>query len=66
MKRNGTSPVQSLMDRKSAAKYLGLSPKTLAVWDSTKAHDLKPRKIGRLVRYRKEDLDEFIERRLRA
>jgi predicted DNA-binding transcriptional regulator AlpA len=56
-----------LMDRKKAAEYLQVAVGTLAVWDSTKRHpDLKPRKIGRLVRYLKSDLDEFIERRLRV
>lgn len=53
-----------LLDRKSAAKYLCVAPGTLAVWDCTKRYDLKPRKIGRAVRYRRSDLDKFIEERL--
>lgn len=55
---------ESLLDRKTAAKYLNLSPGTLAVWDCTKRYDLSPIKIGRAVRYRKADLDKFIEQRL--
>ena len=53
-----------LLDRKTAAKYLGLSPGTLAVLDCTKRHDLNPIKIGRAVRYRQSDLDQFIEQQL--
>ncbi len=54
----------SLLDRKTAAKYLRVSPGTLAVWDCTKRYDLKPIKIGRAVRYRRSSLDKFIEDRL--
>lgn len=52
------------LDRKTAAKYIGFSPGTLAVWDCTKRYNLKPIKIGRSVRYRKAYLDEFLESRL--
>ncbi|MBD2704829.1 helix-turn-helix domain-containing protein [Spirosoma sp. BT702] len=55
---------ESLLDRKSAAKYLRISPGTLAVWDCTKRYDLKPLKVGRSVRYRRSELDKFIERQL--
>ncbi|MFM1998103.1 MAG: hypothetical protein RL204_50 [Bacteroidota bacterium] len=51
---------EPLLTRKCAAKYLGVSPDTLAVWDCTKRYDLKPIKVGRAVRYRKADLDKFI------
>lgn len=54
----------TLMDRKTAARYLRVSPGTLAVWDCTKRYDLKPLKVGRSVRYRKADLDKFVERQL--
>lgn len=56
---------EPLLDRKSAARYLSVSPGTLAVWDCTKRYDLKPIKIGRSVRYRRIHLDHFIEQRLR-
>ena len=55
---------EPLFDRKTAAKYLRVSPGTLAVWDCTKRYDLKPLKVGRSVRYRKADLDAFAERQL--
>jgi len=57
--------LEPLLDRKSAAKYLGLSPGTLAVWDCTKRYDLKPLKVGRAVRYRKSDLDDFLNNQLK-
>ncbi|MCF2491127.1 helix-turn-helix domain-containing protein [Dyadobacter sp. CY347] len=53
-----------LLDRKTAAKYLAVSPGTLAVWDCTKRYDLKPIKVGRAVRYRRSDIDKFLEQRL--
>ncbi len=56
---------EPLLDRKTAAKYLSVSPGTLAVWDCTKRYDLKPLKIGRAVRYRRPDLDDFINSRLK-
>ncbi|MEZ0540418.1 helix-turn-helix domain-containing protein [Fibrella arboris] len=55
---------EPLLDRKTAARYLRVSPGTLAVWACTKRYDLKFIKIGRAVRYRKADLDHFIEQRL--
>ncbi|WP_338875022.1 helix-turn-helix domain-containing protein [Spirosoma sp. SC4-14] len=55
---------ETLLDRKEAAKYLRISPNTLAVWDCTKRYDLKPLKVGRSVRYRRSELDKFIERQL--
>lgn len=54
-----------LLDRKTAAKYLAVSPGTLAVWDCTKRYDLKPIKVGRAVRYRKADLDAFLDAQLK-
>lgn len=67
MKRNPMnqpSNPEPLLDRKQAAKYLGLSPGTLAVWDCTQRHNLNPIKVGRSVRYRRSDLDFFLEQRL--
>ncbi|PSR55781.1 DNA-binding protein [Adhaeribacter arboris] len=56
---------EPLLDRKSAAKYLSVSPGTLAVWDCTKRYDLKPIKVGRAVRYRRTDLDDFLNSQLK-
>jgi len=57
---------EPLLDRKTAARYLSVSPGTLAVWDCTKRYNLKPIKVGRAVRYRRSDLDKFLEERLQS
>ena len=55
---------EPLLNRKDAAKYLGVAPQTLAVWDCTKRYNLHPIKVGRRsVRYRKDHLDRFLEER---
>ncbi len=53
-----------LLSRKEAAKYLGVSEQTLAIWKCTKRYDLPFVKIGRLIKYRKADLDGFIFKNL--
>ena len=63
---NGKSRDDTLLSRKEAARYLKVNPGTLAVWDCTKRYDLKPLKVGRAVRYRKSDLDRFLEDRLQT
>lgn len=55
-----------LLSRKEAARYLGLSEQTLAIWKCTKRHDLPFVKIGRLIKYRKVDLDSFISKNLES
>lgn len=53
---------EPLMTREAAARYLGLSPGTLAVWACTGRYDLRPLKVGRrCVRYRRAELDRFLE-----
>lgn len=49
-----------LLSRTSAARYLGLSPQTLAQWACNKKVLLPYLKIGRRVMYRRADLDAFI------
>jgi hypothetical protein len=56
-------PVE-LLNRREAAQYLKVSPGTLAVWDCTKRYDLKPMKVGRSVRYTRENLDKFMNRNM--
>lgn len=50
-----------LLNRSEAAEYLGVSEKTLAIWKSTGRYNLPFIKLGRLIRYRKFELDEFVE-----
>lgn len=52
-----------LVTREQAAEYLGVTPRTLAVWACTKRYNLPFVKIGRLVKYRRSELDAFIARR---
>lgn len=49
-----------LLTRIQAAQYLHLSPTTLATWASTHRHDIPYIKLGRSVRYRKSDLDQYL------
>jgi len=50
-----------LLTRPEAALNLGVAEKTLAMWKCTGRYKLPVVKLGRLVRYRKSDLDKFIE-----
>jgi excisionase family DNA binding protein len=60
----GTSMFHSpLLTRKQAAEYLGVTEHTLSVWKCTGRYSLTCIKVGRLVKYRKSDLDAFLERR---
>ncbi len=49
-----------LLSRREAAEYLGITERTLAVWACVKRYNLPYVKIGRLVKYRKSDLENFI------
>ena len=51
-----------LMTRVEAAEYLGLRPQTLAIWKLTGRNGLPCIKVGRLVKYRRSDLDAFLQR----
>lgn len=52
-----------LLTREQAAEYLGIKPQTLAVWALTQRYNLPMVKVGRCVRYRRSDLEAFLERR---
>ncbi len=53
----------SLLTPPKAAEYLGTSVDTLAVWRCTGRYNISYLKVGRLVRYRKSDLDAWLEKR---
>ena len=55
---------EELLNRKEAAEYLTCKPQTLAVWASTHRYHLPFVRVGRLVRYRRTDLDRFLESRV--
>lgn len=46
-----------------AAQYLGLSPGTLPVWRCNGRHAIPFIRVGRAIRYRKSDLDRWLESR---
>lgn len=55
--------VSSLLTRKQAAEYLGVETETLHNWACTRRYNLPFIKVGRLCKYRKEDLDTFLTQR---
>ena len=46
-----------------AASYLGIKPATLEIWRCTKRYEIPYLKIGRCVRYRRTDLDHWLQSR---
>lgn len=57
---------RDLLDEKQAAEFLGVAPGTLSVWRSRGRYQLKFLKVGHLVRYRRADLETWLESRTRA
>jgi excisionase family DNA binding protein len=51
------------MTRDEAAAYIGMRAQTLAVWATTGRYSLPFIRVGRAVRYRRADLDQFLESR---
>ncbi len=49
-----------LLSRREAAKYLGVAEQTLAVWKCNKRVDIPVIQVGRLIKYRRTDLDRFL------
>ena len=55
-----------LLSEKEAADVLQVSPGTLSVWRCTGRYALPFVKIGSKVRYRRENLQKWLESRVRA
>lgn len=51
-----------LLNTEQAATYLGVTMRTLEVWRCTKRQAIPYIKVGRLVKYRKTDLDIWLAR----
>lgn len=49
-----------LLTPQEVGRILGVSPETLNTWRATKRYDLPYVKTGRLVRYRRRDVEAFI------
>ena len=52
-----------LLTNKEASAYIGVLPGTLEIWRCTKRYSIPFIKVGRLVKYRKSDLDYFLDER---
>ena len=52
--------VDRLLTEAKAAAFLGLQPQTLATWRCVGRYGLKFVRVGRSVRYRTSDLEEFL------
>jgi len=57
---------KELLDDKSAAALLDVTPGTLSVWRSTGRYALPFLKVGRKVRYRRADLLAWLDERTRS
>ncbi len=57
------SAPSELLTRDEAAAYIGVKPQTLAVWHTTKRYNIPLVKVGSKVRYRRADLDAWLESR---
>jgi excisionase family DNA binding protein len=55
--------LRDLLDEVQAAAALDVTPGTLAVWRSTGRYKLPFIKVGRKVRYRRADLEAWLEAR---
>ncbi len=60
LKNQATNP---FLTPKAASEYLGVSKETLSVWRCTGRYAIPYLKVGRLVKYRKSDLDSWLEKR---
>lgn len=54
---------ERLLNTEEASQYLGVTRDTLAVWRTTRRYELPYIKVGRLVKYRLTDLDEWLNNR---
>lgn len=55
---------QDLLNTAEAAAVLGVTARTLEVWRHTKRQLIPFLKIGRLIRYRRRDLESWLASRL--
>jgi excisionase family DNA binding protein len=52
-----------LLNTSAAAKYLGLEPQTLSTWRCLGRYGLPFIRVGRCIKYRRSDLDKWLESR---
>ncbi len=51
------------LTNKEAAEFLGVTEGTLAVWRTTRRYAIPYVKVGSLIRYKKADLEQWLEQR---
>lgn len=61
--KDTTKGIARLLNSDQVAEILGVKPDTLSYWRCTGRYRLRYIKVGRLVMYRPEDINEFIENR---
>jgi excisionase family DNA binding protein len=64
MDKENASKKNEVWTRQEAAHFIGVKPHTLAVWACNKRYGLPLVKIGRTVRYRRSDVEAFLQRHL--
>jgi excisionase family DNA binding protein len=55
-----TVALAATLTNDEAARYIGVSPATLATWRSTRDVEIAHVRIGRRIVYRRVDLDRFL------
>ena len=63
LKHQSTDP---LLNPNEAAEFLDVAEKSLAVWRCTGRYSIPFYKVGRHVKYRKSDLEAWLESRCRS
>ncbi len=58
-----TANFVSLLSNEEAAEYIGVRKETLDAWRCIGRYQIPHIKVGRLVKYRKSDLDAWLESR---
>ena len=58
-----TNPNELLTDEQTAELIGGITTQTLSVWRCTGRYNLPFVKVGRLVRYKRADVEQWIESR---
>lgn len=61
--KKGNKMTERLLNTEEASQYLGVTRDTLAIWRTTRRYELPYIKVGRLVKYRLTDLDEWLNNR---
>lgn len=61
--QNNSNGNDKLLTTNQTAEYLGVGKETLSVWRATKRYNITYIKVGKLIKYRKSDLDRWLDER---